>query len=148
MAGARGLSLALAITASSVGCAAPSRSSEAAPAMADSGGAGDEAEAEMGGDAPMAGAAMDGAAMDAMDEGPMDEEAMEMADQQSELLDSLDSALSLANCDDAFGHRDAICDLSERICDIADDHPRAAERCEDAEQRCRRARERVSGQCD
>ncbi len=63
-------------------------------------------------------------------------------------MGALEDALRLANCDDAFGHRDAICDLSERICAIADDHPRAARRCEDATDRCANARERVADECD
>ena len=42
--------------------------------------------------------------------------------------DDLDRALNLADCPDAYEHRDAICALGERICTIAEDHPRAQER--------------------
>ncbi len=76
------------------------------------------------------------------------DDSVQLMDEQGLAMDALGEALELANCDDAFGHRDAICDLSERICSIAEEHPRAAERCEDAESRCANARERVSDECD
>jgi len=75
------------------------------------------------------------------------DDSIPLLDEQRLALDALDEALELANCDDAFRHRDAICELSERICTIAEDHPRAAERCEDAETRCANARERVADEC-
>jgi len=78
----------------------------------------------------------------------MGDDSVQLMDEQGLALDALGEALELANCDDAFGHRDAICDLSERICSIAEEHPRAADRCEDASSRCANARERVSDECD
>ena len=80
--------------------------------------------------------------------GASDEEATQLMDELGATVTELDSALRLANCSDAFEHRDAICTLSVRICDIADSHSRAIERCEDAELRCADARERVSDECD
>jgi len=76
------------------------------------------------------------------------DDSVQLMDEQGLALDALGEALQLANCDDAFGHRDAICDLSERICAIAEDHPRATDRCEDAEARCANARERVADECE
>ncbi|MBO6940418.1 MAG: hypothetical protein JJ863_35920 [Deltaproteobacteria bacterium] len=98
--------------------------------------------------------AEDGAGGEGMSEEPMlqqeetGDDSVQLMDEQGLALDALGEALELANCEDAFGHRDAICDLSERICSIAEEHPRAAERCEDAESRCANARERVSDECD
>jgi len=125
-----GLFFALALGLSA--CASPrSASAPEDTAPADSGGA----EAE-GMDAPAEELALE-----------EEDETVQLADEQGLALDALEDALRLANCDDAFGHRDAICDLSERICAIADEHPRAANRCEDAAARCANARERVSDEC-
>lgn len=94
------------------------------------------------------GAGGEGAAEEMVQQEEVGDDSVQLMDEQGLALDALGEALELANCDDAFGHRDAICDLSERICSIAEDHPRAADRCEDASSRCANARERVSDECD
>jgi len=89
-----------------------------------------------------------GAAEPMVAEEELGDDSVQLMDEQGLAIDALAEALQLANCDDAFGHRDAICDLSERICDIAEDHPRATDRCDDAASRCANARERVADECD
>lgn len=117
-----------------IGCAAP-RSE--APARATS------AEA-----APTDAGGEDAAAEPMVQQEEVGDDSVQLMDEQGLAYGALDEALQLANCDDAFGHRDAICDLSERICAIAEEHPRAADRCDDAVARCASARERVSDECD
>jgi hypothetical protein len=131
------LLVALAVTL--IGCAAP-RSESRAPAAQDSTTEGTAADTG-GGEA-------EGEAAPMVQPEEAGDDSVQLVDEQSLAMDALEDALRLANCDDAFGHRDAICDLSQRICDIADDHPRAARRCEDAEDRCANARERVADECE
>lgn len=120
-----------------IGCAAP-RSE--APAAQDS--TTEAAPADTGGGEAA------GSAGPMVEQEEVGDDSVQLVDEQGLAMGALEDALRLANCDDAFGHRDAICDLSERICAIADDHPRAADRCADAEDRCANARERVADECD
>ncbi|MAQ14917.1 MAG: hypothetical protein CMN30_08990 [Sandaracinus sp.] len=118
------------------GCAAASRPAASAPAESAGGAMATEADVGQEEAAEPMGGEMD------------EDESMQLMDDLGGATDDLDRALNLADCPDAYEHRDAICALGERICTIAEDHPRAQERCLHAEERCAAARERVSDACD